>query len=84
MVLANESNPYRSTIVAQVEDNDTDGDGYVMAMNVFDNTDEVAINKMALRKGDVVLITFYHDDVVKVKLNQLNIGDKVKGQKIIK
>lgn len=71
-----------SSIVAQVEDNDTDGDGYVTAINCFDNSDEVAINKMLLHKGDIVIITFTHDEVSKVQLNTLNIGGKVFGQNI--
>jgi co-chaperonin GroES (HSP10) len=70
MVVA-DNTPDTSTIIATVEDNDSDGDGYVMAINRFDKADEVAINKMDLHKGDEVLITFYNDDVSKVQKNNL-------------
>ena len=70
MVMA-DNTPDTSTIVATVQDNDLDGDGYVMAVNRFDSADEVAIEHMDLRKGDEVLITFYNDDVVKVQKNNL-------------
>lgn len=79
-----DNNEKTTTIVAQIEDNDSDGDGYVSALNVYDDRDEVAIHKESYKKGDVVLITFEGDDVVSVGFNKDNVGDKVKVQKIIK
>lgn len=80
MVLKDNSED-ESTIVAKITDEDSDGDGYVNATNVYDKNDTIAIGK-GFGKGELVLITFNNDDVVKVELNELVIGDKVKGQKI--
>jgi co-chaperonin GroES (HSP10) len=71
MVLAGDNNPDTSTIVATVQDNDMDRNGYVIAVNNFDKADTVDIIGMGLHKGDEVLITFYNDDVVKVQKNNL-------------
>ena len=70
MVMA-DNTPDTSTIVAIVEDNDSDGDSYVTAVNRYDKADEVAIIDMGLQKGDEVLITFLNDEVIKVQKNYL-------------
>lgn len=70
-----------STIVAKITG--TEGKDYNNAVNVYDKKDTIVLDK-GFKKGDIVLITFNGDDVVKVEKNELNIGDKVEGQKIIK
>lgn len=81
MVLNNGNQRYYSTIVAKVVGMDGK---YAVVKNVFDKNDVVYIDKAKTYKGEVVLVTFKHDSVVQVVKNNLNIGHKVEGQKIIK
>lgn len=71
-----------STIVVKV--NSIESDEYVTALNVFDDEDEVVLDKEDLKIGDIVLVTFEQDDVVNVEKNTLNIENVVVGQEITK
>jgi hypothetical protein len=72
----------RTTIVAKVEDNDGDKDGYVMARNLFDYNDNVSIDRDNYKKGDVLLVTFNGDVVENVKENDLSVVRDVHFQNI--
>lgn len=55
----------RSTIVVKVTTGDADGDGYVLATNVYDSEDNISIDKEDYKIGDTVLVTFHGDIVEK-------------------
>lgn len=56
----------KTKIIAKITDTDSDNDGYVIATNLHDKEDTVAIDKKDYNKGDVVIIEFEDDDVVSV------------------
>lgn len=61
-----DNDPKRSTIVVEVTTGDVDGDGYVLATNVFDSEDNISIDKEDFKIGDRVLVTFHGDLVEKM------------------
>lgn len=73
-----------STIVAKViEMSDSQGD--MVAMNIYDSDDIIFLEKefsKGVGLGDVILITFNHDSVVKVTKNSMRVGERVKGQTV--
>lgn len=59
--------------------------GVMVCTNVFDKLDlSVLTEKQAkgVKIGDILLITYKGDHVIKVKKNDLKIGNKIDGQKI--
>ena len=84
MTLDINEEPNNTTVVAYVDKVDNTG---AFTVNVFDNNDKIDLDmgdySKWLKKGDVVLITFTHDYVTNVKLNDLNIEGKVMGQSIV-
>lgn len=76
IVLKQKEKEGHTTIIASVQDNDNDNDGYIIVKNLYDKNDNVAIEKENYKKGDILLITFNGDLVSLVKKNNLNIGGK--------
>jgi ribosomal protein S4E len=75
----------QSTIVAQVEAFDLSNGG-VTAVNLFDSDDVVFLsseNSVGYQLGDLILITFENEKVIKVRKNKYNISTRIKGQEII-
>lgn len=82
MVLDQAEKENGSTIAVRVESADND---YFYATNIFDITDNLVIDKVGTFKiGDILLVTFSHDDVEKVVKNTKNIENIVIGQKVVK
>lgn len=61
-----DSDTERSTIVVDVTTGDADGDGFILATNVFDSEDIIAIDKKDFKIGDRLLVTFNGDIVEKM------------------
>lgn len=82
MTLDLKEEPNHTTIVGYTY---SVGNGEAEVENIFDYTDNVYLEgefAQDLTVGDIVLITFYKDDVHEVKLNDLNIENKVIGQRL--
>lgn len=75
---------YDSTVVSMVVDNDEDKDGIVYTVNMFDKKDKMGIESNGkYKKGDIVLISYHEDQIVKVEKNKLKITNKIDGQKVL-
>lgn len=61
-----------------VSDNNTGSD----VVNVFDKEDDLFLDE-TYPKGTILLVEFDGDQIVSVKKNDLNIANKVIGQKIV-
>lgn len=81
-VLDNGADASHQTIVGTITGYESDSKQYLLVKNSFDSKDIVSIPTGHYKKGEVVLVTFKHDDVAKVELNHYNIGNKVFGQNI--
>lgn len=82
MVLDEKVKANCSVVVVVVQDIT---DEYLYTTNMFDITDDIVLdNYNDFKIGDILLVTFYHDDVKNVVKNTKNIENIVIGQKVVK